>query len=94
MGQWPFGNQLSEEEKLMQEVMDVLFSLECALDYELDWMDRIEEQENEVDNDDDSEEEDLVSEDERYNTSPEVDFEAFDFWVLGLNKFLGELNYM
>ena len=55
MGQWPFGNRLSEEELFMREVDDVLFGLECHLEAELDWMDQMENEEDELDDiDDDS----------------------------------------
>ena len=36
MGQWPFGNRLSEEELFNREVDDVLFDLECHLEAELE----------------------------------------------------------
>ena len=85
MGQWPFGNRLTEEEVFNREVEDVLFGLECYLEAELEWMDRMEDEENE-ESDDDSDV-DVVTEDEGYDTSPEVDFDQFDFWALGLNSF-------
>ena len=94
MGQWPFGNQLSEEEVFLNEVEEVLFSLESYLDNEIEWMDALEDLENEVaeDADDDSDDDDASSEDEGYNTSPEVDFEQFDYWALGLNSFLWRID--
>ena len=70
MGQWPFGNRLSEEEVFDREVEDVLFSLESDNDSDVD----------------------VSSEDEGYNTSPEVDFDVFDFWALGLNSFLWRID--
>ena len=54
----------------------------------LEWMDRMEDDENE-ESDDDSDD-DFVTEDEGYNTSPEVDFDQFDYWALGLNSFFME----
>ena len=90
MGQWPFGNRLSEEEMFAREVEDVLFSLESYLDAEIEWMDMMEDEENE-ESDDDSDV-DVSSEDEGYNTSPEVDFDVFDFWALGLNSFLWRID--
>ena len=36
MGQWPFGNRLSEEEMFDREVEDVLFSLESYLEAEIE----------------------------------------------------------
>ena len=89
MGQWPFGNTLSEEEQLMKEVDDVLFRLECDLDYEIEWMDRIENQENGFyDDDDDDSVFDPTTDDEGYETFPEVDFDQYDFWVFQLNPIL------
>ena len=89
MGQWPFGNRLSEEELFMREVDDVLFGLECHLEAELEWMNRMEDEENEEPDDiDDDSDTDDISEDEGYNTSPEVDFDQFDYWALGLNSHL------
>ena len=91
MGQWPFGNRLTEEELFNREVEDVLFKLEYYLDAEIEWMDAMEDLENEVPEDDDSDE-DASSEDEGYNTSPEVDFEQFDYWALGLNNHLWRID--
>ena len=34
----------------------------------------------------------LPPEDEGYNTSPEVDFEQFDYWALGLNSHLWRID--
>ena len=87
MGQWPFGNRLTEEELFNREVEDVLFGLEYYLEAELEWMDRMEDEENEESDDlDDDSDIDDVSKDEGYNTSPKVDFEQFDYWALGLNS--------
>ena len=87
MGQWPFGNRLTEAEVFMKEVDDVLFYLDSYLESELEWMDALEDLENEVPEDVDSDV-DETSEDEGYNTSPEVDFDLLDYWALGLNSFL------
>ena len=93
MGQWPFGNRLTEAEVFMREVDDVLFYLDCYLESELEWMDAMEDLENEVAEDaDDSDDDDVTSEDEGYNTSPEVDFELLDYWALGLNSFLWRID--
>ena len=91
MGQWPFGNRLTEEESFNREVEDVLFKLEYYLDAEIEWMDAMEDLENEEPEDDDSDIDD-ESEDEGYNTSPEVDFEQFDYWALGLNSHLWRID--
>ena len=87
MGQWPFGKRLTEAEVFMREVDDVLFYLDSYLESELEWMDALEDLENEVPEDVDSDV-DETSEDEGYNTSPEVDFDLLDYWALGLNSFL------
>ena len=65
MGQWPFGNKLTEAEEFMREMED--------------------------DSDEDSDE-DFITEDEGYNTSPEVDFDLQDYWALGLNNFLWRID--
>ena len=92
MGQWPFGNRLSEEELFMKEVDDVLFGLECHLEAELDWMDQMENEEDELDDIDDDSDYDDMSEDEGYSTSPEVDFDQFDYWALGLNSHIWRIE--
>ena len=46
MGQWPFGIHLTEEEKIIREALGELELLEHHLDDEIEWMDRIEDQEN------------------------------------------------
>ena len=53
-------------------------------------MDRMDE-EMEEESDDDSDE-DFITEDEGYNTSPEVDFDLQDYWALGLNNFLWRID--
>ena len=88
MGQWPFGNQLTDEEVLLEEVDDVLFYLDSFLEAELEYMDRIEDEENEESDFEDDSDFGDISEDEGYNTSPEVDFDMFDYWALGLNSHL------
>ena len=90
MGQWPFGNRPTEEEELLREVQDVLLGLEYYLEGELEWMERMDE-DMEVESESDSDE-DPITEDEGYNTSPEVDFSAQDYWVLGLNNFLWRID--
>ena len=92
MGQWPFGNKLSEEELFNREIEDVLFRLDCYLEAELEWMDRIENEENEESDESGELDSDDVSEDEGYNTSPEIDFEQFDYWALGLNSHLWRID--
>ena len=89
MGQWPFGNRLTEEEVLIREVEDVLFSLECYLEADLEWMDSLDDDEE---SDDDDSDDDPTTEDEGYNTSPEVDFDQYDYWTLGLNSFLWRID--
>ena len=90
MGQWPFGNRLTEEEEFEKKVEDVLLGLDYYLEGELEWMERMDE-EMEAESESDSDE-DPITEDERYNTSLEVDFDAQDYWVLGLNNFLWRID--
>ena len=90
MGQWPFGNKLTEAEEFMREVEDVLLGLDYYLEGELEWMNRMDE-EMEDDSDEDSDE-DFITEDEGYNTSPKVDFDLQDYWALGLNNFLWRID--
>ena len=90
MGQWPFGNRLTEAELFMREVEDVLYGLDYYLEGELEWMDRMDD-EMDAESDDDSDD-DVITEDEGYNTSPEVDFDAQDYWALGFNIFLGRID--
>ena len=93
MGQWPFGNRLSEAELFLREVDDVLFDLECYLEAELEWMDSIGDEANAESDDDDSDDDyDSTTEDEGYSTSPEVDFDKNDYWALGLNSFLWRIS--
>ena len=89
MGQWPFGNRLTEAELFMREVDDVLYGLDYYLEGELERMDRMDGMDAESDDDSDD---DVITEDEGYNTSPEVDFDAQDYWALGLNIFLGRID--
>ena len=91
MGQWPFGNRLTEAEVFMREVDDVLFYLDCYLESELEWMQRMDEEED-AESDEDSDDYDSTTEDEGYSTSPEVDFDQCDYWALGLNSFLWRVD--
>ena len=85
MGQWPFGNRLTEAEVLNREVDDVLFDLECYLEAELEWMDSMGDEADAESDDDSDDDYDATTEDEGYNTSPEVDFDQNDYWALSLN---------
>ena len=78
MGQWPFGTQLSIDQKLINEAFDCLDSLDSYLQFEEWEMDQIEAQEEADDNDDDNDV-DLVSEDEGYDTEDDDDIEV-DQW--------------
>ena len=53
MDQWPFGTQLSADQKLINEALDCLDSLDSYLQFEEWEMDQIEAQEEEEDDDDD-----------------------------------------
>ena len=66
MGQWPFGTQLSTDQKLINEALDYLDSLDSFLQLEEWEMDQIEAQEEAHDDDDDDNDVDLVSEDGGY----------------------------
>ena len=67
MGQWPFGTELSADQKLINEALDYLDCLDSYLQFEEWEMDQIEAQE-EADDDDDDKDVDVVSEDEGYDT--------------------------
>ena len=77
MGQWPFGTQLSVDQKLINEALDCLDSLDSYLQFEEWEMDQIEAQE-EDDND-----VDVVSEDEGYDTEDD-DENDVDQWNFGI----------
>ena len=55
-------------------------------------MDQMENEENEMDDIDDDSDYDDISEDEGYSTSPEVDFDQYDFWALGLNSHIWRIG--
>ena len=88
MGQWPFGTQLSAEQKLINEALDCLDSLDYYLQFEEWEMDQIEAQE-ETDDDDDYD--DLVSKDEGYDTEDDDDFEV-DQWNFGIAPMLWHIQ--
>ena len=79
MGQWPFGTQLSTDQKLINEALDYLDSLDSFLQFEEWKMDQIEAQEEADDDDDDV---DLVSKDEGYDTEDDDDIDM-DQWNFG-----------
>ena len=91
MGQWPFGIQLSVEQKLINEALDCLDSLDSYLQFEEWEMDQIEAQEEEVDDDDDDDDVDLVSEDEGYDTEDDDDIEV-EQWNLGIAPMLRHIQ--
>ena len=84
MGQWPFGTQLSTDQKLINEALDYLDSLDSFLQFEEWEMDKIEAQE-EADDDDNNV--DLVSEDEGYDTEDDDDIDV-DQWKFGIAPML------
>ena len=86
MGQWPFGVQLSAEQKLINEALDCLDSLDSYLQFEEWEMDQIEAQE-EADDDD----VDLGSEDEGYDTEDDDDIEE-DQWNFGIAPMLWQIQ--
>ena len=79
-------------EVLIREVEDVLFGLECYLEAELGWMDSMGDEADAESDDDSDDDYDATTEDEGYNTSPEVDFDQYDYWALGLNSFLWRID--
>ena len=87
MGQWPFGTQPSIEQKLINEALDCLDSLDSYLQFEEWEMDQIEAQE-EADDDDDV---NLVSEDEGYDTEDDDDIEV-DQWNFGIAPMLWHIQ--
>ena len=89
MGQWPFGTQLSVEQKLINEALDCLDSLDSYLQFEEWEMDQIEAQE-EADEDDDGDV-GLVSEDEGYDTEDDDDFEV-EQWNFGIAPMLWHIQ--
>ena len=89
MGQWPFGTQLSVEQKLINEALDCLDSLDSYLQLEECEMDQIEAQEKADDDDDDDV--DLVSEDEGYGTEDDDDIEM-DQWNFGIAPMLWHIQ--
>ena len=60
MGQWPFGIQLTEDQRLLEEELDCLGLLDSYLEFEEGKMDQVEAQEEEED-DDDVDDVDIVS---------------------------------
>ena len=86
-GQWPFGTQLSVEQKLENEALDCLDSLDSYLQF-VEWeLDQIEAQEEANDNDD----VDLVSEDEGYDADDDDDFEV-EQWNFGITPMLWHIQ--
>ena len=88
MGQWPFGTQLSVEQKLVNKALDCLDSLDSYLQF-VEWeIDQIEDQEEANDDDDDV---DLVSEDEGYDTDDDNDLEV-EQWNFGIAPMLWHIQ--
>ena len=90
MGQWPFGTQHSVEQKLINEALDCLGSLDSYLQFEEWEMNQIEAQE-EADEDDDDEDVDLVSEDEGYDTEDDDDIDM-NQWHFGIAPMLWHIQ--
>ena len=91
MGQWPFGIQLSVEQKLINEALDCLDSLESYLQFEEWEMDQIEAQEEADEEEEDDDDVDLVSEDENYDTEDDDDIEM-DQWNFGIAPMLWHIQ--
>ena len=90
MGQWPFGVQLSAEQKLINKALDCLDSLDSYLQFEEWELDQIEAQE-EADDDDDDVDVDLESEDEGYDTEDDDDIEM-EQWNFGIAPMLWQIQ--
>ena len=88
MGQWPFGTQLSTDQKLINEALDYLDSLDSYLQFEEWEMDQIEAQEEADDDDNDV---DLVSKDEGYDTEDDDDIDV-DQWNFGIAPMLWHIQ--
>ena len=80
MGQWPFGIQLTADQRLLEEAQNCLDLLDSYLQFEEWEMDQIEAQEE---NDDDDNDVDIVSEDEGYDSEndDENDIDQWDFGI-------------
>ena len=93
IGQWPFGNPPSENQRITQEVLDCLDYLASYLEYEEWVMEQIEAQDAENDDDDDDDEEEDEREDEGYNSDDEgVDENDIDDWIFGLVPMLRNIH--
>ena len=90
MGQWPCGIQLSADQKLINEALDYLGSLDSYLRFEEWEMDQIEAQE-EADDDNDNNNVDVVSDDEGYDTEDD-DENDVDQWNFGIAPMLWHIQ--
>ena len=83
MGQWPFGLQLTADQRLLEEALNCLDLLDSYLQFEEWEMDQIEAQEENDDNDEDDNDVDIVSEDEGYGSEDddESDIDQWDFGI-------------
>ena len=96
MGQWPFGIQPTTDQKLLEEALNCLDFLDSYLQFEEWEMDQIEAQEEDDDDDgddDDDDDNDIVSEDEGYD-SEDVDEGDIDQWDFGLGPMLSNCDIL
>ena len=92
MSQWPFGIQLTENQRLLKETLDCLGLLDSYLEFEEWEMDQIEAQEEEHDDGhDDDDDFDIVSEDEGYDSDGE-DENDIDNWDFGIAPVLSHIQ--
>ena len=87
MGQWPFGIQLTADQRLLKEALNCLDLLDSYLQFEEWEMDQIKAQEENDNDDDDDNDVDIVSEDEGYD-SEDDDENDIDQWNFGIASVL------
>ena len=86
MGQWPFGTQPTVYQRLLEEALDCLGLLDSYLEFEKLEMDQIEAPEE-----DDDDVDDIMSEDEGYDSDGE-DEDDIDNWDFGIAPVLWHIQ--
>ena len=90
MGLWPFGVQLSADQRLLEEALNCLDLLDSYLQFEEWEMDQIDAQEEDNDDDDDNDV-DVVSDDEGYESEDDDEHDV-DQWNFGLAPMLWHIQ--